>query len=176
MTDWIITIDSSEMENVLVYTKAGTKEEMTKLLLNLAKARIGYWDETPERTSTAYAEYNPLTGSLHVSNTFHSFREDYTATPILENMLDFAVAEKLIDDTVNERDLFDTRIMDCVIPRLSEIIRKFRADYEKFPQLATDNYYKLSIASNYIRKTRIDKNVVWKPNTEYGALRFDDKF
>ena len=93
-----------------------------------------------------------------------------TATPILENMLDYAVAEKLIDDTVNERDLFDTRIMDCVMPRPSEIIRKFRADYQQSPQLATDNYYKLSIASNYIRKTRIDKNIVWKSNTEYGAL------
>ena len=93
-----------------------------------------------------------------------------TATPILENMLDYAVAEKLIDDTVNERDLFDTRIMDCVMPRPGEVIRKFRADYQQSPQLATDNYYKLSIASNYIRKTRIDKNIVWKSNTEYGAL------
>ena len=93
-----------------------------------------------------------------------------TATPILENMLDYASQENLIENTVNERDLFDTRIMDCVMPRPSEVIRKFRADYEKSPQLATDNYYKLSIASNYIRKTRIDKNVVWKSNTEYGAL------
>lgn len=93
-----------------------------------------------------------------------------TATPILENMLDYAVTEKLIDDTVNERDLFDTRIMDCVMPRPSEVIRKFRADYQQSPQLATDNYYKLSIASNYIRKTRIDKNIVWKSNTDYGAL------
>ena len=93
-----------------------------------------------------------------------------TATPILENMLDYAVAEKLIDDTVNERDLFDTRIMDCVMPRPSEVIQKFRADYQQSPQLATDNYYKISIASNYIRKARIDKNIVWKSNTEYGAL------
>ena len=93
-----------------------------------------------------------------------------TATPILENMLDYAVAEKIIDDTINERDLFDTRIMDCVMPRPSEVIRNFRSDYEKSPELATDNYYKFSIASNYIRKARIDKNVVWKSETEYGAL------
>lgn len=93
-----------------------------------------------------------------------------TATPILENMLDYAVSEKLIDDTVNERDLFDTRIMDCVMPRPSEVIRKFKNDYSKSPELATDNYYKISIASNYIRKDRIDKNIVWKSETEYGAL------
>ena len=93
-----------------------------------------------------------------------------TATPILENILDYAVAEKIIDDTVNERDLFDTRIMDCVMPRPSEVFSKFKKDYERSPQTATDNYYKLSIASNYIRKTRIDKNIVWKSATEYGDL------
>ena len=93
-----------------------------------------------------------------------------TATPLLENILDYAVAEKIIDNTVNKRDLFDTRIMDCVMPRSNEVIRKFRKDYNEYPQLATDNYYKLSIASNYIRKTRIDKNIVWISGTEYGDL------
>lgn len=93
-----------------------------------------------------------------------------TATPILEKMLDYAAEKQLIEPTVNERDLMDTRIMDCVMPRPSEVIRRFRADYERSPQTATDNYYKLSIASNYIRKTRIDKNIVWKTNTEFGDL------
>ena len=93
-----------------------------------------------------------------------------TATDILEKMLDYAVAEKIIEDTTNERDLFDTRIMDCVMPRPSEVIRRFENDYKKSPELATENYYKLSIASNYIRKTRIDKNIVWKSATEYGDL------
>jgi len=93
-----------------------------------------------------------------------------TATDILEKMLDYAVEQKLIDDTTNERDLFDTRIMDCVMPRPSEVIARFNADYKKSPECATDNYYKLSIASNYIRKTRIDKNIVWKSKTDYGDL------
>ncbi len=93
-----------------------------------------------------------------------------TATPILENILDYAVEQKIIDDTVNERDLFDTRIMDCVMPRPSEVIYNFKIDYNQSPELATDDYYKLSIASNYIRKDRIDKNIVWKAETEYGAL------
>ena len=38
-----------------------------------------------------------------------------TAEPILKNMLDYAAAQGLIEDTVNERDLFDTRIMNCVM-------------------------------------------------------------
>ena len=69
-----------------------------------------------------------------------------TADSILEQMLDYAVAQQRIEDTVNERDLFDTRIMDCVMPRPSEVVRRFRADYETSPELATQHYYALSIA------------------------------
>ena len=54
-----------------------------------------------------------------------------TAAPILSEMLDYAIKQGLIDDTVNERDLFDTRIMDCVMPRPSEVIRRFRNDYAR---------------------------------------------
>ena len=93
-----------------------------------------------------------------------------TAAPILQNMLVYAVAQGLIEDTANERDLFDTRLMDCVMPRPSEVIRRFNSDYARAPKAATDNFYKLSIASNYIRKDRIDKNVVWQTATEYGDL------
>ena len=93
-----------------------------------------------------------------------------TAEPILKNMLDYAAAQGLIEDTVNERDLFDTRIMNCVMPRPSEVIRRWSSDYARAPKAATDEFYKMSIASNYIRKDRIDKNIIWKTATEYGDL------
>ena len=89
---------------------------------------------------------------------------------ILGRMLDYAAEQGIIEDTANQRDLFDTLLMNCVMPRPSEVIRAFRADYDRSPELATDNYYKLSIASNYIRKARIDKNVIWQTATEYGDL------
>lgn len=135
-------------------------------LLNFAKQQ-----NLMEETDEFYAA-NKLIDLLHAAEFVpEEINENLeTAAPILENMLDYAVQEKIIDDTVNERDLFDTRIMDCVMPRPSEVIRKFKTDYNKSPELATDNYYKLSIASNYIRKTRIDKNIIWKTDTEYGAL------
>ena len=93
-----------------------------------------------------------------------------TAAPILEWMLDYAAEKGLIEGTTDERDLFDTRIMDCVMPRPSEVVQQFRAHYEESPREATDYYYALSIASNYIRKARIDKNIAWKAATEYGDL------
>lgn len=93
-----------------------------------------------------------------------------TATPILECMLDYAAEKGLIEGTTDERDLFDTRIMDCVMPRPSEVVHEFHTRYETSPREATDYYYALSIASNYIRKARIDKNIVWKTATEFGDL------
>ena len=93
-----------------------------------------------------------------------------TATPILECMLDYAAEKGLIEGTTDERDLFDTRIMDCVMPRPSEVVHEFHTRYETSPREATDYYYALSIASNYIRKARIDKNIAWKTATEFGDL------
>ena len=93
-----------------------------------------------------------------------------TATPILECMLDYAAEKGLIEGTTDERDLFDTRIMDCVMPRPSEVVNEFHTRYETSPREATDYYYALSIASNYIRKARIDKNIAWKTSTEFGDL------
>ena len=90
--------------------------------------------------------------------------------PVLDNMLDYAVEQGIIEDTVNERDLFDTRLMDCVMPRPSEVIRRFQSDYARRPKAATDRFYKLSQASNYIRSDRIAKNLQWKTPTEYGDL------
>ncbi|MBP2630955.1 MAG: galactose-phosphate uridylyltransferase [Firmicutes bacterium] len=93
-----------------------------------------------------------------------------TATPILEEMLAYAVEKNIIEDTNLQRDLFDTKIMNCIMPRPSEVIGKFNALYQDSPQAATDFYYDLSIASNYVRKARTDKNIAWKTATEYGDL------
>lgn len=119
-----------------------------------------------------YYSANRLLDVLKVSEfTPEDISEELkTATPILENMLDYAVEQGLIENTVNERDLFDTRIMDCVMPRPSEVIKQFRSDYARSPKAATDKFYKLNIASNYIRKDRIDKNIIWQTATEYGDL------
>ena len=119
-----------------------------------------------------YYAANRLLDILHVANfTSETIDENLqTAQPILDEMLDYAVRSGLIEDTTEERDLFDTRLMDAVMPRPSEVVRRFQSDYAHAPKAATDAFYKMSIASNYIRKDRIDKNLVWKTPTAYGAL------
>lgn len=93
-----------------------------------------------------------------------------SATPMLEEICAYAVAQNLIEDSITEKDLFDTKIMNCLMPRPSEVIHTFQNKYEKDPQAATDYFYAMSIASNYIRKDRTDKNIRWKSDTAYGAL------
>lgn len=94
----------------------------------------------------------------------------YLATPILEKMLDKAVAKGLIEDNITSRDLFDTKIMNCIMPRPHTVNEIFKQKYALNPKSATDYYYKLSIASNYIRKSRTDKNIVWKNFVKYGNI------
>ena len=85
-------------------------------------------------------------------------------------MLAEAVARGLVGDTQTEKDLFDGRIMNTLMPRPSEVIARFRKDYAQSAKLATDRYYALSIASNYIRKDRTDQNIRWKSRTRYGDM------
>lgn len=91
---------------------------------------------------------------------------------ILGQMCDYAFEKGLIEEnTVTYRDLFDTKVMSMLMPRPSEVIRKFHELYEQeSPQAATDYYYKLSRDSDYIRRYRVCKDIKWIAPTKYGDL------
>ena len=97
--------------------------------------------------------------------------EDCSVYEILDFMLDYAVEKGMIQDTVTEKDLLDTRIMNCVMPRPSEVVHTFKSLYSMNPKDATDYFYKLSIDSNYIRKSRIDKNISFAHFCKYGDIQ-----
>ena len=99
--------------------------------------------------------------------------EDYTNVelePVLAEMLDYAVANELIEDSITYKDLFDTRIMNCLMPRPSQVIKTFNDKYAQSPKEATDYYYKLSQDSDYIRRYRVCKDMRWLTSTEYGDI------
>ena len=90
---------------------------------------------------------------------------------ILSDICDYAYEQGIIEDNgVVYRDLFDTRIMNCLVPNPSEVIHTFRKKYENSPKEATDYYYKLSQDSDYIRRYRIEKDIKWVAETEYGSI------
>ena len=95
---------------------------------------------------------------------------DMELEEILKGLLDFACSKNIIPDSIAYRDLFDTKLMACLTPRPSEVIARFKADYAVSPVTATDNYYKLSRDTDYIRRYRIAKDIKWKTETEYGEL------
>ena len=95
---------------------------------------------------------------------------DMELEQILKGLLDFACSKNIISDSIAYRDLIDTQLMACLTPRPSEVIAKFKADYAVSPVTATDNYYKLSRDTDYIRRYRIAKDIKWKTETEYGEL------
>jgi UDPglucose--hexose-1-phosphate uridylyltransferase len=91
---------------------------------------------------------------------------------LLQPLLDYAADRGIIPDrTTTWYDLLDARIMGLLMPRQGEVIRKFlglvsSGDVQK----ATEWFYRLSSASNYIRWDRIQNNEYWRTETPYGAL------
>lgn len=89
---------------------------------------------------------------------------------LLKTLTDYGVSKGLCGDTTESRDIFDTRLMNCLTPRPAEVERLFREKYNVSPQDATDFFYKFSGDVNYIRRDRIARDRRWKYNCEYGEL------
>lgn len=89
---------------------------------------------------------------------------------ILKELLDEACRRELIPDSIAYRDLFDTRLMNCLVPRPAQVQQTFWANYEASPVKATDYFYKLSQDSDYIRRYRVCKDQKWKAASEYGEV------
>jgi len=85
-------------------------------------------------------------------------------------LLDFAVATGLIPDTPGRRDLLDAAIFGALMPRPTEVIRSFWADFQTDPRRATDAFYRLSVAANYIHADRSDRNPRWTYASRFGEI------
>ena len=89
---------------------------------------------------------------------------------ILKALLDEAVARGIIEDSIVYRDLFDTKLMNCLMPRPAQVQAEFAKRYEVSPEEATDYFYKLSQDSDYIRRYRVKKDRKWKVDSPYGEI------
>lgn len=97
---------------------------------------------------------------------------DIDLEAVLKELLDYACGQGLLEeDSVTYRDLFDTKLMNCLMPRPSEVEKKFWELYQtQSPLAATEFYYKLAQDSDYIRAYRIKKDMRWVTPTKYGDL------
>ena len=96
---------------------------------------------------------------------------DIVLEDVLKGLLDEAINRGIIEDSITDRDLFDTKLMNQLCPRPSQVIEKFYSIYNnEGPQAATDFFYSMSRNSDYIRTYRVKKDLKWTTETEYGTL------
>ena len=89
---------------------------------------------------------------------------------VLAELLDEAVKRGIIEDSIGYRDLFDTKIMNCLMPRPAQVQKEFWEHYGHSPEEATEFYYKFSRDSDYIRRYRVKKDMKWKVDSPYGEI------
>lgn len=88
----------------------------------------------------------------------------------LDELLNEACHRGIIEDSIVYRDLFDTKIMNCLMPRPAQVQKEFWDRYEKDPVLATEYFYALSQNSDYIRRYRVKKDQKWTVESDYGTI------
>lgn len=117
---------------------------------------------------------NRILETLNISEIEEThIEQEYLESPdsILENILSWCLEKGILEnDGVVYKDLLDTKIMGCLMPRPSEVIFKFNELYLEDKKKATDYYYSLSKYSNYIRTDRVKRDLKWKTATEYGDI------
>ncbi len=89
---------------------------------------------------------------------------------ILSILIKDAVSRGVCEDDQVSRDLFDTKLMNCITPRPTYVRNRFDELYKKSSREATDWYYRFSCDTDYIRRYRIKKDLKWKTATPYGDL------
>lgn len=92
-------------------------------------------------------------------------------TEILSKLLSYGISNHLIKDNITERDLLDSKIMAQLLPRQSDLLKRFQSiEMVEGKEAATNDFYQLNQASNYIRMDRVNKNQKWISKSEYGDI------
>ena len=150
-----------DIETLMVYAVSkGIVCEEDKLYLTNVVLEIMGIDSYPEFT----AEQQVAIASTAAAITY--------PTDLLDRLVDWAAKNgRLEEDTLTYRDLFNARLMGCLLPFPSEVRRTFWDRYKKeSKEVATTAFYELSKQSNYIRTDRIAKNFGWTYDNAYGSL------
>ncbi len=96
--------------------------------------------------------------------------EEIVLEDVLGELLDEAVRRGIIEDSIAYRDLFDAKLMNCLLPRPAQVQKEFWEKYENSPAEATDYFYQFSQNSDYIRRYRVKKDRKWKVDSPYGDI------
>ena len=97
--------------------------------------------------------------------------EDWTVSDLLKPITDWSVEQGLLEDSILQRDLWDTKLMGCLTPWPSAVTETFYKTYKSNgPEEATAAFYELAKDTNYIRMDRVALNESWTSTQSYGEL------
>ena len=88
----------------------------------------------------------------------------------LDALVAAAVANGMIEDMLPERQILEAELMALATPTPSAANARFWQLYQNAPQAATDWFFQLSKANNYIQTRAIAKNIGFTTPTDYGDL------
>lgn len=89
---------------------------------------------------------------------------------MLDQLTELAVESGVIGTVLAEREIWQSKVMDLFVPSPSDLNAEFWELYERSPRAATDYFYKISCASDYIKTRSIAKNIEYRVETAYGEL------
>jgi UDPglucose--hexose-1-phosphate uridylyltransferase len=123
---------------------------------------------------------DPLDVEYAINDILHLLKLDTFETEAVESPVDFfltmegilehAIEKGLLADNEADKDNLEGKLMDCFLARPSEIDRKFHRLYQENPLVATNWFYDLSKATNYIKTGRIQKNITYQYEGKYAPL------
>ena len=94
-----------------------------------------------------------------------------TITPMLTELTEEAVSRGLVEDTLTNRELFANRLAGAITTPPEVVRAKFRALYKaEGPRAATEWFYEMCRACDYIRVDAIAKNARFFAPSPAGEL------
>lgn len=97
--------------------------------------------------------------------------EELSFLDIMNDILDYALKNEILEtNTVAAKDAFEAQIIDCLLPRPSELTRIFYQKYKIGPLTATNYFHNFSVATNYIKTERNKQNLRYKYPGKYAPL------
>lgn len=96
---------------------------------------------------------------------------DQDLLTLMDDLTDYAVEHQIIEDIGYAREQFEASIMDLITPFPSQLNKNFWDLYQQSPKKATNYFYHLSKANDYIKTRNIAKNIEFKSSYKsYGEL------
>ncbi|MFC6295228.1 UDP-glucose--hexose-1-phosphate uridylyltransferase [Lactiplantibacillus daoliensis] len=95
---------------------------------------------------------------------------DDQLTSLTDALVQTAIRSGKIEANQSDQDILADQLMDLVTPLPSVLNQTFWNKYQTSPQTATDYFYHLSQANDYIKTRAIAKNVVFPAKTDFGEL------